>query len=100
MLIKLMLLVVNLNFLVFFVYLDDMMGQLFVIFVLTVAIAEFAIGLALLVMIFQIRGTIALEFRATIYVVYNHCLDIWKISAILCCSHIANCVRPYFACMA
>jgi NADH-quinone oxidoreductase subunit K len=47
-----MLLVVNLNFLVFSVYLDDMTGQLFALFVLTVAAAESAIGLALLVIIF------------------------------------------------
>jgi len=47
-----MLLVVNLNFLVFSVYLDDMTNQLFVLFVLTVAATESAIGLALLVIIF------------------------------------------------
>ena len=47
--IELMLLAVNLNFLVFSVYLDDMMGQLFALLVLTVAAAESAIGLALLV---------------------------------------------------
>jgi NADH:ubiquinone oxidoreductase subunit K len=52
MLIELMLLAVNLNFLVFFVYLDDMMGQLFALFVLTMAAAESAIGLALLVITF------------------------------------------------
>jgi NADH-ubiquinone oxidoreductase chain 4L len=82
--IELMLLVVNLNFLVFSVYLDDMMGQLFALFVLTMASAESAIGLALLVITFQIRGTITVEFRATIYVAYSHCLAIWKISAVLC----------------
>jgi NADH:ubiquinone oxidoreductase subunit K len=82
--IELMLLAVNLNFLVFSVYLDDMMGQLFALFFLTVAAAEFAIGLALLVISFRIRGTIAVEFRATIYVAYSHCLAIWKIYAVLC----------------
>jgi NADH-ubiquinone oxidoreductase chain 4L len=60
--IELMLLAVNLNFLVFCVYLDDMMGQLFALFVLTVAAAESAIGLAILVITFRIRGTIAVEF--------------------------------------
>ena len=60
--IELMLLAVNLNFLVFSVYLDDMMGQLFALFILTVAAAESAIGLAILVITFRIRGTIAVEF--------------------------------------
>jgi len=60
--IELMLLAVDLNFLVFSVYLDDMMGQLFALFVLTVAAAESAIGLAILVITFRIRGTIAVEF--------------------------------------
>ncbi len=59
-----MLLVVNLNFLIFSIYLDDMMGQLFILFVLTVATAKSAIGLALLVITFRIRGTIGVEFRA------------------------------------
>nr|YP_009277453.1 NADH dehydrogenase subunit 4L [Psilotum nudum]AOH05923.1 NADH dehydrogenase subunit 4L [Psilotum nudum] len=57
-----MLLAVNLNFLVFPVSLDDMMGQLFALLVLTVAAAESAIGLAILVITFRIRGTIAVEF--------------------------------------
>jgi len=52
MLIELMLLAINLNFLVFFVYLDDMMGQLFSLFVLTVVVAESTIGLAFLVITF------------------------------------------------
>nr|QGP70632.1 NADH dehydrogenase subunit 4L [Tetraselmis sp. CCMP 881] len=60
--IELMLLAVNLNFLVFSVYLDDMMGQLFSLFILTVAAAESAIGLALLVVYYRIRGTVAVEF--------------------------------------
>ena len=60
--IELMLLAVNLNFLVFSVYLDDMMGQLFALLVLTVAAAESAIGLALLVVYYRVRGSIALEF--------------------------------------
>nr|AJP33511.1 NADH dehydrogenase subunit 4L [Gnetum gnemon]QJH91886.1 NADH dehydrogenase subunit 4L [Gnetum gnemon]QXE43984.1 NADH dehydrogenase subunit 4L [Gnetum montanum]BDC46347.1 NADH dehydrogenase subunit 4L [Gnetum hainanense] len=56
-----MLLAVNSNFSVFPVYLDDMMGQLFALLVLTVAAAESAIGLAILVITFRIRGTIAVE---------------------------------------
>lgn len=60
--IELMLLAVNLNFLVFSVYLDDMMGQLFALLVLTVAAAESAIGLALLVVYYRVRGSIAVEF--------------------------------------
>jgi NADH-ubiquinone oxidoreductase chain 4L len=82
--IELMLLAVNLNFLVFSVYLDDMMGQLFALFVLTVAAAESAIGLAILVITFRIRGTIAVEFRATVRVAYSHCLAIWRRITILC----------------
>lgn len=81
--IELMLLAVDLNFLVFSVYLDDMMGQLFALFVLTVAAAESAIGLAILVITFRIRGTIAVEFRATVRIAYSHCLAIWKLFAVL-----------------
>ncbi len=60
--IELMLLAVNYNFLVFSVYLDDLVGQLFALLVLTVAAAESAIGLALLVVYYRVRGTIAVEF--------------------------------------
>ncbi len=60
--IELMLLAVNLNFLFFSVYLDDLVGQLFALLVLTVAAAESAIGLALLVVYYRVRGTIAVEF--------------------------------------
>ena len=60
--IELMLLAVNLNFLLFSVYLDDLIGQLFALFVLTVAAAESAIGLALLVIYYRVRGTILVEF--------------------------------------
>lgn len=59
--IELMLLAVNLNFLLFSVYLDDLIGQLFALLILTVAAAESAIGLALLVVYYRIRGTIAVE---------------------------------------
>ena len=61
--IELMLLAVNLNFMVFSVYLDDMMGQLFALLILTVAAAESAIGLAILVITFRIRGTIMVDLN-------------------------------------
>jgi len=60
--IELMLLAVNLNFLLFSVYLDDLIGQIFALLILTVAAAESAIGLALLVVYYRVRGTIAVEF--------------------------------------
>lgn len=60
--IELMLLAVNLNFLLFSVYLDDLIGQMFALLILTVAAAESAIGLALLVVYYRVRGTISVEF--------------------------------------
>jgi len=60
--IELMLLAINMNFVFFSIYLDDIIGQIFAIFVLTVAAAESAIGLALLVVYYRVRGTIAVEF--------------------------------------
>ena len=59
--IELMLLAVNLNFVAFSHYLGDLAGQVFVFFILTVAAAEAAIGLAILVIYFRDRGTIAVE---------------------------------------
>ena len=59
--IELILLSVNLNFVAFSTFLHDMVGQLFAMFVLTVAAAEAAIGLAILVVYFRNRGTIAVE---------------------------------------
>ena len=60
--IELMLLAVNLNLLIFSVFLDDLIGQIFALLVLTVAAAESAIGLALLVVYYRVRGTISVEF--------------------------------------
>ena len=60
--IELMLLAVNLNLLIFSVYLDDLIGQIVALLVLTVAAAESAIGLALLVVYYRVRGTISVEF--------------------------------------
>ncbi|MEK0419289.1 MAG: hypothetical protein RI949_3295 [Pseudomonadota bacterium] len=58
---ELMLLAVNLNFVAFSHYLGDMAGQVFVFFILTVAAAESAIGLAILVVLFRNRATIAVD---------------------------------------
>src|SRR5271168_2652669 len=59
--IELMLLSVNINFVAFSSFLHNMTGQVFAMFVLTVAAAEAAIGLAILVVYFRNRGTIAVE---------------------------------------
>ena len=59
--IELMLLAVNMNFIAFSYYLGDIAGQVFVFFILTVAAAEAAIGLAILVVVFRNRGTINVQ---------------------------------------
>ncbi|HAD86705.1 MAG TPA: NADH-quinone oxidoreductase subunit NuoK [Rhodospirillaceae bacterium] len=59
--VELMLLAVNINLVAFSTYLGDMMGQVFALFVLTVAAAEAAIGLAILVVFFRNRGSIDVE---------------------------------------
>ena len=59
--IELMLLAVNINLVAFSTYLGDMIGQIFAMLVLTVAAAEAAIGLAILVVYFRNRGTIDVE---------------------------------------
>jgi len=59
--IELMLLAINFNLIVFSVFLDDIVGQLFALLILTVAAAESAIGLAILVIYYRIRGSIAIE---------------------------------------
>ncbi|MDA8095426.1 MAG: NADH-quinone oxidoreductase subunit NuoK [Betaproteobacteria bacterium] len=59
--IELMLLAVNLNFITFSHYLNDMAGQVFVFFILTVAAAEAAIGLAILVVLFRNLKTIDVD---------------------------------------
>lgn len=56
--IELLLLAVNMNFVAFSFFLQDIAGQVFVFFILTVAAAEAAIGLAILVVLFRNRGTI------------------------------------------
>lgn len=59
--VELMLLAVNINFVTFSAYLHDLSGQIFVMFILTVAAAEAAIGLAILVVFFRNKGSIAVE---------------------------------------
>lgn len=59
--IELMLLSVNMNFIAFSHYLGDMGGQVFVFFILTVAAAESAIGLAILIVLFRVRRTINVD---------------------------------------
>jgi len=59
--IELILLAVNINFVAFSSYLGDLVGQVFALFVLTVAAAEAAIGLAILVVFYRNRRTIAVE---------------------------------------
>ena len=63
--IELILLAVNLNLVAFSQHLGDLMGQVFALFVLTVAAAEAAIGLAILVVFFRNKGTIAVEDVST-----------------------------------
>lgn len=59
--IELMLLAVNINFVAFSAHLGDLTGQVFSMFILTVAAAEAAIGLSILVVFFRNKGTIAVE---------------------------------------
>ena len=59
--IELMLLAINMNFVAFSHYLGDMHGQVFVFFILTVAAAESAIGLAILVLLFRTRTSINVD---------------------------------------
>lgn len=58
---ELMLLSVNLSFILFSVYLDDILGQLFFLLVLTIAASESAIGLAILVVYYRLRGGIFID---------------------------------------
>lgn len=60
--IELMLLSVNVLFLTFSIALDDIFGQILALFILTVAAGESAIGLALLVIYYRVRGNIAVEY--------------------------------------
>jgi len=59
--IELMLLAVNINLVAFSAEMGDLVGQIFAMFILTVAAAEAAVGLAILVIFFRVRGSIAVE---------------------------------------
>ena len=59
--IELMLLAINLNFIFFSFYLDDTLGGLFTLMILTVAASELAIGLAIIILFFKTRGTISIH---------------------------------------
>lgn len=60
--IELILLSINMNFVFFSLYLDDVVGQLFCLLILTVAAAEAAIGLAIIIIYYRLRGTIAISY--------------------------------------
>ena len=64
--IEIMLLAVNINFLITGSFLDDLLGQLFSLFILTIAAAESAIGLAILVIFYRIKGTVGTIFITTL----------------------------------
>ena len=64
--IELMLLAINFNFIIFSVFLDDIMGQIFALLILTIAAAESAIGLAILVIYYRLRGIISVDYISTI----------------------------------
>lgn len=59
--IELILLAVNLNFVIFSIYLDDVTGYVFVLFILTIAAAESAIGLAILTVYYRLKNTIRID---------------------------------------
>jgi NADH-quinone oxidoreductase subunit K len=59
--IELMLLSVNLNFIIFSIYLDDITGYIFVLFILTIAATESAIGLAILSIYYNLKQTIQMD---------------------------------------
>jgi len=64
--IELMLLSVNFNFIIFSIFLDDMLGQLAALIVLTIAASESAIGLAILVIYYRLRGIISVDYISII----------------------------------
>ena len=64
--VELILLSINLNFVLFSAYLDDLLGQIFSLLILTVAAAESAIGLALLVIYYRAKGNIDIDYINTL----------------------------------
>lgn len=63
---EILFLAANFNFIIFSVFLDDMFGQLFSLYVIAVAGAEAALGLALLIVFYRLRKIIALDFISTL----------------------------------
>jgi NADH-quinone oxidoreductase subunit K len=59
--IELMLLAINLNFIIFSIYLDDLAGYVFVLFILTIAAAESAVGLAILKIYYRLKNNILMD---------------------------------------
>ena len=59
--IELLLLAINLNFAAFSIYLDDIIGQIFILFILTIAATESAIGLTIITVFFRLKNSINLE---------------------------------------
>ena len=64
--VELLLLSLNINFILFSVYLDDLYGQLFSFFILTIAAAESAIGLAIIIIYYRIRGSLLVNDKFVI----------------------------------
>jgi NADH-quinone oxidoreductase subunit K len=64
--IELVLLSLNLNFILFSVYFDDLYGQLFSFFILTVAAGESAVGLAIIIIYYRVRGNISMGQAAVL----------------------------------
>lgn len=60
--IELIFLAINFNFIVFSVFLDDILGQIYSLCILTVAAAESSIGLAILIVYYRLRGGISIDF--------------------------------------
>ena len=89
--IELMLLSVNFNFIAFSYYLGDLSGQVFVFFILTVAAAESAIGLAILVVLFRQRRSINVDDLDTL----RGCA--WNICCSSSCSHLCS-LRSWSGC--
>lgn len=59
--IELLLLAINFNFIIFSIYLDDLIGQIYVVFILTIAATESAIGLAILILYYKIMNKIVID---------------------------------------
>jgi NADH-quinone oxidoreductase subunit K len=64
--IELLLLSLDLNFIIFSIYFDDLFGQIFSLFILTVAAAESAIGLAIIIIFYRVRGNILINQRSAL----------------------------------